>query len=72
MDGPQSWNDFFCEVSQLMQSSSQQFSTANEEYIEHVLERLSICIRSVNTVKHQVEVGGDSSHTLFLNLSVVE
>lgn len=67
MDGPQGWSDLFHEVSQLMQSSSRQFSTANEEYVEYVLERLSICVRSVNAIKTQVEeeVGEDSSHTLF-------
>ena len=50
-----------------MQSSSRQFSTANEEYTEYVLERLSICARSVSAIKGQVEeeVGGDSSHVLF-------
>ena len=64
MDGPQGWSDLFHEISQLMQSSSR---TANEEYIEYVLERLSICIRSVTTIKCQVEdeVDGDSSHVLF-------
>ena len=67
MDGPQGWGDLFHEVSQLMQSSSRQFSTANEEYVEYVLERLSICVRIVNAIKTQVEeeVGEDSSHTLF-------
>lgn len=65
MDGPQGWSDLFQEVSQLMQSSSRQFSTVNVEYIEYVLERLTICIRSVNTNKDQVEVGGDSNHVLF-------
>ena len=50
-----------------MQSSSRQFSTANEEYMEYVLERLAICIRSVSTIKDRVEeeVGGDGSHVLF-------
>ena len=67
MDGPQGWSDLFQEISQLMQSSSRQFSTANEEYIEYVLERLAICIRSVSTIKDRVEeeVGGDGSHVLF-------
>ena len=66
MDGPQGWNDLFQEISQLTQSSSRQFSTANEEYIEYVLERLAICIRSVSTIKDRVEeVGGDGSHVLF-------
>ena len=66
MDGPPGWSDFFHEVSQLMQSSSRQFSTANEEYTEYVLERLSICARSVSAIKGQVEeVDGDSSHVLF-------
>ena len=54
MDGPQGRSDLF-QVSQLMQSSNRQFLTANEEYIEYVLERLAICIRSVNTIKDQVE-----------------
>ena len=67
MDGPQGWSDLFREVSQLMESSSRQFSTTNEEYAEYVLERLSICVRTVSTVHEHVEeaVGGDSSHTLF-------
>ena len=66
MDGPQGWSDLFLEISPLMQLSSQQFST-NKEYVEYVLERLSICVRSVSTIKAQVEeeVGEDSSHTLF-------
>ena len=67
MDGPQGWSDLFREVSQLMQSSSRQFSTANEEYVEYALERLFTCVKSVNIIKAQVkeEVGEDSSHTLF-------
>ena len=67
MDGPPGWSALFHEVSQLMQSSTRQLSTANEEYVEYVLERLSICVRSVNVIKAQVEeeVGEDSSHTLF-------
>ena len=61
------WSALLHEVSQLMQSSARQFSTANEEYVEYVLERLSICLRSVNAIKTQVEeeVGEDSSHALF-------
>ena len=37
------------------------------EYIEYVLERLSICIRTVSTVTNRVdeEVGEDSDHTRF-------
>ena len=67
MDGPQGWSDLFREVSELMQSSSRQFLCANEEYVEYVLERLSICIRTVSAVTNRVdeEVRGDSNHTLF-------
>ena len=67
MDGLQGWSDLFRELSQPMQSSSRQFSTANEEYVEYVLERLFTCVKIVNPTKTQVEeeVGEDSSHTLF-------
>lgn len=64
IDGPPGWSSLFNEVSQLMQSSSRQFSTANEEYVEYLVERLSICVRSVNAIKAQVEEE-DSSHALF-------
>ena len=55
MDGPQGWSDLFREVSELMQLSSRQFSSANEEYVEYVLERLSICIRTVSAVTNRVD-----------------
>ena len=67
MDGQPGWYDLFHVISEFLLSSSRQFSSANEEYIEYVLERLSICIRTVSAVTNRVdeEVDEESDHTLF-------
>ena len=61
MDGPPGWYDLFHEISEFLLSSSRQFSSANEEYIEYVLERLSICIRTVSAVTNRVDEDSEIS-----------
>ena len=58
-DGPRGWNDLFHEVSQFIQSSSRQFLSANEQYIEYDLERLSISSVVISHVDDEVD--GDST-----------
>ena len=67
MEGPQGWSEFFDEISQLMSSSSRRFSSANEDYVDYILEKLSICIRNTSAIKEVVdqEVNGNSAHQLY-------
>ena len=45
------WEAFFSELGRFLESSGRNFSTANEAYATFVLERLEVCIISLNTIK---------------------
>ena len=43
--------NFFIELERFLGSSGKKFSTANEAYATYVLERLKVCIISLNAIK---------------------
>ena len=42
---------FFSELGRFLESSGRNFSTANEAYTTYTLERLEVCIISLNAIK---------------------
>ena len=45
------WETFFSELGRFLESSGRNYSTANEAYATYVLERLEVCIISLNAIK---------------------
>ena len=45
------WETFFSELGRFLESSGRNFSNANDAYVTYVLERLEVCIISLNAIK---------------------
>lgn len=65
----QGWSKFFDELGQFLLSSSTHFHYSNEDYAHYVLERMEVCIVSLNGVKVSLEEGipaGDDTRRQYL------
>ena len=59
------WETFFSELGRFLESSGRNFSTANEAYATYVLERLEVCIISLNAIKLNLQQLRTGSLTVY-------
>ena len=59
------WETFFSELGRFLVSSGRKFSTTNEAYATYVLERLEVCIISLNAIKLNLQQLRTGSLTVY-------
>ena len=54
-DQPWGWETFFPELVRFLQTSERQYTGANQQYIDYVVDRLAMCTRNIEILKERLE-----------------